>query len=125
MWLAARELMYRRATRAISQRPEPLLPASLRSLARRPRAYVGVVSCDRSHGALAFVPGRDDSAILDPSRSRRAWVPRPCQIGGLFCGELSITPQGGYLFRQFVFRFHCMRYLPIAGPTYHLFPLVS
>ena len=72
MWLAARELMYRRATRAISQRPEPLLPASLRSLARRPRAYVGVVSCDRSHGALAFVPGRDDSAILDPSRSRRA-----------------------------------------------------
>ena len=35
-----------------------------------------------------------------------ARVPHTCRIGGLLCGELSITPGGGYLFRA-AFRFHC------------------
>ena len=56
---AARVLINLQRARAISQRPEPLPPASLRSLVRRPRAYVGVVSCDRS----TFVPGPGASAI--------------------------------------------------------------
>ena len=43
------------------------------------------------------------------------WVPHTCRIGGLLCGELSITPGGG-TYSERLLDFTARGYLPIPPP---------
>ena len=59
-----------------------------------------------ARGALSF---------YIPLRKRTSWVPHTCRIGGLLCGELSITPGGG-TYSERLLDFTARGYLPIPRP---------